>query len=169
MEINHLYDTALRTCSKCGETKALDDFHMNSAASKDGTTIWRRRRPECTACTKVAHAERFQRRKEVWEPKRHAWYMANYAKTSWMSAKYRAKKAGATEFLSLDEWIDLKRSTTTCHWCAITLHESFTNVDHVRPLVWGGQHTRDNLVLACANCNVKRDWERKTKYERERP
>jgi len=157
MEINHLQDTALRKCSKCFQAKPLDDFYLNTTAR--GTKY---PRPECTACHKVIHAERFQLRKDAWEPKRHAWYMNNQDKVGWSRAATRARRQGATEFLSLEEWIDLRVSTTACHWCGLTLHASFTNIDHVRPLIWGGQHTRENLVLACANCNLSREWERKT-------
>lgn len=67
--------------------------------------------------------------------------------------------------MTIEEWQEV-RAATSCHWCALPLHPSFTNIDHIRPLAFGGQHTKENVVMACANCNMRREWERKSKYER---
>jgi HNH endonuclease len=155
-----------RTCKNCGQIKALDDFPAHSN-SKNGVVIWRGHRVQCKECDIIRNAARFQRRKEVWQPRRTAWYLNNYEKSAWTRTCTRARRLGATEFLSFDEWRALK-SATVCHWCNFALHPSFTHVDHVRPLAWGGQHTRDNLVMSCANCNVRRAWEMQTKYQKGR-
>ena len=79
-------------------------------------------------------------------------------------AKARAKKKGATQFMSVEEWESIKASHS-CHWCGMGLHLSFTHTDHVIPLCEGGQNTVENVVMSCANCNLKREWERKTIYQ----
>lgn len=93
-----------------------------------------------------------------------AHYLGNYEHYTFYKGKACAKKRGATQFLTFAEW-KLLRSRTECHWCAMPLHQSFTNVDHIVPLCEGGQHTLDNLALSCANCNLRREWLRKVKYE----
>jgi 5-methylcytosine-specific restriction endonuclease McrA len=61
------------------------------------------------------------------------------------------------------------RATIGCAYCGDTiiidrttpkrtrfldvLGRSFPELDHVRPLFWGGPHTADNLVPACLSCN----------------
>lgn len=153
-----------RRCSKCGERKPLDDFHLHVVVRKNYPT-WRGRRPECKACFAVAAAARFKLRKEAWDPARKRWYANNLDASDFSRARSRAKRCGATEFMSRAEWTAM-RSTTVCHWCNCSLHPSFTTVDHIIPLVEGGQHTFANVVQTCWNCNLKRDWIRKTKYQR---
>jgi hypothetical protein len=111
-------------------------------------------------------AERFQQNKEKWGPTRERWYRSNRLRGSFTSARTRARRAGATQFMSLEQWTELRKQTH-CHWCSCELKRPFTNVDHIRPLAWGGQHTAENVVLACANCNMEREWHRKTKYAKQ--
>lgn len=147
----------LKVCRDCGVEKPLGDFHANRTAR------WAGRRPECKRCHAIASAERFQRRKAAWRETRARWYGNNLLKADFARSRTRARRAGATEFMSIEEWADL-RTQPLCHWCYCVLKRSFTNVDHVLPLAEGGQHTRKNVVLACANCNTDREWQRKTQY-----
>ena len=71
-----------------------------------------------------------------------------------------ARARGATEFMSREEFAMLWRERH-CHWCDCELHESFRWFDHIIPLCYGGQHTFANVVASCANCNIRREWERK--------
>jgi len=152
--------TAERQCRDCGEVKALDDFRLTTTKSRSGEKSWTYRRPECVRCHKAANAARFQSRKHLWQPARDRWYLRNFEKTDFHHAQTRARKAGATAFLSFEEWLVL-RANKNCHWCECELHPSFRNVDHVQPLAFGGQHTAENVVMSCANCNQRREWERK--------
>jgi 5-methylcytosine-specific restriction endonuclease McrA len=77
----------------------------------------------------------------------------------------RAREVGALVTLTHDEWRAIN-AETACHWCGLALHESFRNIDHIVPLVEGGEQSKGNLVSACANCNMRREWERKMKYPR---
>jgi 5-methylcytosine-specific restriction endonuclease McrA len=63
------------------------------------------------------------------------------------------------------EWAAM-RSTTVCHWCSCKLHPSFTTVEHIQPLSEGGQHTFANVVQACWNCNLQRNWMKQIKHPR---
>lgn len=45
-----------------------------------------------------------------------------------------------------------------CLYCGKALRRGRATLDHLVPLVRGGRHTRDNLVLSCRSCNeAKRD------------
>lgn len=113
---------------------------------------------------RVANRASHHRNKHKYKARQVRHYLENHDRYMFYKTKAFAKKRGATEFLTFAEW-KLLRSRTECHWCAMTLHQSFTNVDHIVPLCEGGQHTLDNLALSCANCNLRREWMRKVKYE----
>ena len=103
----------------------------------------------------------YQRNKDAQIKRAAIHYRDNIEAYDFWRAKACAKRRGATLFMSREEWDALRRQKT-CHWCALELHPSFTHIDHVVPLCEGGQHTAENVVLACANCNMRREWERKT-------
>lgn len=73
-----------------------------------------------------------------------------------MSNKRRAQKHGASfEQFTRNEII--KRDESTCYLCgASQLADSDIHLDHVVPLARGGPHTRDNVRVACAPCNLKK-------------
>ncbi len=48
----------------------------------------------------------------------------------------------------------LKRDRFTCRYCGRRAPEVTLHVDHVIPLVQGGRDHEDNLVAACADCNI---------------
>ncbi len=52
----------------------------------------------------------------------------------------------------------LRRDDYTCQYCGqkATLSASALTIDHVIPRHLGGQHTWENLVTACANCNHRK-------------
>jgi len=43
-----------------------------------------------------------------------------------------------------------------CFYCSVTLDESY-EVDHFVALINGGAHSPDNIVVACRNCNRKKN------------
>lgn len=45
-----------------------------------------------------------------------------------------------------------------CAWCQkpIDIHKPDTHVDHIRPLFSFGSNYPQNLVLSCAECNMKK-------------
>jgi len=48
-----------------------------------------------------------------------------------------------------------RRQHDRCYWCGEPLGRN-PHVDHVTPLVQGGTNTPDNLVIACASCNLSK-------------
>ena len=135
---------------------------MNTSLNGNKTRTNTYPRGDCKLCNNAANRQRFaERYLSTYREKRIATYAANLRLNDFWRARTRARRRGATQFMSLEEWETL-RSSKSCHWCGLELHPSFSHMDHVVPLSEGGQHTVENVVLACANCNMRRDWERKT-------
>lgn len=146
----HEIAIGMRFCAVCGTDKPLDDFPLcYRAATKVRPRGWGGPRRRCASC---------------WSEFKTQQYAANLLSRAYISGISNARRRGATQFLSLAEWRALN-AVTACHWCSLTLHRSFTHFDHVTPLSLGGQHTADNLVASCANCNMRRAWEMRTKYK----
>lgn len=46
--------------------------------------------------------------------------------------------------------------SVVCYWCHQTKTPRECHADHVMPLVLGGAHDLNNLVVACAQCNLRK-------------
>lgn len=67
---------------------------------------------------------------------------------------YRARKAGAVDTLTLDQWGEILNSTRwRCAWC-----DSGENiqVEHLIPISRGGGNTMDNVCPLCSFCNFNK-------------
>lgn len=65
----------------------------------------------------------------------------------------RARKRDATiEHFTRDEIIE--RDHSTCHLCGKLCEPEEIHLDHVIPLSKGGEHSRANVKVACADCNI---------------
>lgn len=70
------------------------------------------------------------------------------------SARRRAQTKGGITTAELAAW--KKASKKVCYWCGARCAKGF-HVDHYTPLSKGGTHEIDNLVIACAPCNLKKN------------
>lgn len=82
--------------------------------------------------------------------------------------RYRARQAGVEVKPVPADWEQqqLARQNNSCHWCGYTIGQELVRIkgqlridfeaDHVVPLSEGGEHSPDNMVLACVGCNAKR-------------
>lgn len=159
-------------CSKCGETKSLDEFHRDRRRPLG-------RRSDCRACQREyyrtwseANSEYFReyyaanrdRRREHYAANRDRYreykrehYAANRDRYHEYERRRRARKRAATvEEFSPDDvyawWEEL--GLYTCFWCGLPFTEDDRiHVDHVWPLSRGGHHAVRNLVPACERCN----------------
>ena len=52
----------------------------------------------------------------------------------------------------------IKRAANCCEYCGLaqTGQEATFHVDHVVPVVAGGQSTSENLALACVSCSLRK-------------
>lgn len=166
--------TATKACTKCGETKVLEDF-PRKARAKDGRD-WM-----CRSCIRQYHldnrdrdlarsaawakanAEHCRELSASWKRENHerhlaynkAWGLANpdrrQASHRNAKAKRRALETGCdSEAVLVTELTALMAEP--CAYCGT----SATHADHIRPLSKGGTHTKSNLVAACATCNLSK-------------
>jgi uncharacterized phage protein (TIGR02220 family) len=71
------------------------------------------------------------------------------------TANSRARKFGNTITFTIDHWkAILKEWEYTCAYCGIMFGESNgPTIDHMTPLILGGQHIVENIVPSCGKCN----------------
>jgi HNH endonuclease len=52
----------------------------------------------------------------------------------------------------------MKRAANCCEYCGLaqTGQEATSHVDHIVPVVAGGQSTPENLALACVSCSLRK-------------
>lgn len=154
-----------RTCSIDGcvkphRARGLCASHYNQTHCKD------RHAPKptnCTVCGKsIMRAHKSNRRPTCSPQCRHALSQQDYTRTSdyntW--AMERARRAGATIVEDINNLTVFERDKWTCYICNEPVNKDAdcydprsATVDHIIPLSAGGQHTMDNVKLACLHCN----------------
>lgn len=48
----------------------------------------------------------------------------------------------------------LKRDSFKCQYCGATPTDTLLHIDHITPVALGGKNNLDNLITACASCNL---------------
>jgi 5-methylcytosine-specific restriction endonuclease McrA len=69
----------------------------------------------------------------------------------------RKEKQKARE-LKKTRWWRSKRSSGVCHYCGGRFNGMEITMDHVIPLSRGGMSVRENIVIACKECNNKKKY-----------
>jgi 5-methylcytosine-specific restriction endonuclease McrA len=166
--------TEQKTCTKCGETKALDAF----AAEKKGKFG---RRASCKACCNAHSAkyyatnraqcvearrrwaennpDRVRDNNRAWRENNaehlseyyRAWYAANPDAVQLARARRRARVANAPHepYSRTDIFAAYG---DTCTYCDAPAE----HLDHVVPISKGGADAAHNLLPACAPCNLSK-------------
>lgn len=162
-----------KTCTKCGETKTLDEFYRLSS-SRDGI------RPDCKACGAATKRRYVANNRAAYSSRQQAWREANsdgldrYAR-EWREANpdyykehrqvsphvgwkasylKRCRKfgiAGSTAPFTMPDVI--ARYGDSCFYCE---DGAFDHLDHFIPVKAGGPHTLDNVRPACVACNLSK-------------
>ena len=125
----------MKTCTRCGETKSLDDFHRQKS-KPDG------RRSHCKVCRaaeyldnaddlKAAARERYAADPEKVKTKVNAWGVANPERVYWSKRKGRWREQGIVDVDTLD-WVDILESQGyACKVCGATIdHTAIRDHDH---------------------------------------
>lgn len=164
-----LYD---KRCSKCGETKPLNDFYANrkmrcgrdswcKACSIRNTQAWAKRNPERVKAWRAANRDRVNRY-------HHNWLAANPGYTQdWerrmrdpderaaREAKRRARQRKA--FVEhVDPLVVLERDDGVCGICGKDVDPLAYHVDHIVALAKGGDHSYANSQTAHPRCNQRK-------------
>lgn len=154
-------------CARCGVAKDADCFARNVTRSdglsgycgdcQNGTIAeWKRRNPDVVARQARLDAARFRRR--------------NPGKKSDMDRRYRASNQ---DRIHANRWrrkaikrgafvervhrsVVFRRCGGACHMCGALVDPDNWHLDHVLPLVRGGEHSYANTAVACPSCNLQR-------------
>jgi 5-methylcytosine-specific restriction endonuclease McrA len=68
------------------------------------------------------------------------------------------EKAKARE-LKRSQWWKRKRAKGECHYCGGSFPAKELTMDHVVPLIRGGETTKGNCVPACPQCNADKTYQ----------
>jgi 5-methylcytosine-specific restriction endonuclease McrA len=152
----------LKCCTKCGETKTLDEFYSQKTG-KDG------RRSQCRVCVKAYRKDNAEKR-AVYDKQyrkdnteKTAAYNKQYRQTTKGKAarknahhKRRTKKREGD--VTTAQLLELQQTAKSCYWCGKKLTaKTQVHIDHYIPLSKGGGHTLSNLVVACKKCNITKN------------
>lgn len=172
-----------KTCTKCGQSKSLDEFH-NEPKSSDGKAWY------CKACIKAYNAARAVQPKIVLAEKAcrkcgvpkaieefgfdkstkdgyatrcfkkafiNAQNTARHAARQWEHHNHSTDIIAGVNDLSTAQVLELRLAyASLCQYCEKLLEEGQHSIDHVFPLSRGGPNTLSNVVLACRACNSKK-------------
>ena len=60
--------------------------------------------------------------------------------------------------LRSSQWWKRKRSRGICHYCGGKFPASKLTMDHIVPIVRGGESTKGNVAPACKECNTRKKY-----------
>lgn len=158
---------ATRTCTKCGETKPLDQFtpprHQCKACIAKNQAVYRAANVERNREHKRRHYERNReailRRVAQWaqdNPERtRERRRAHYARHVDRHREfYRNRElAKRADFDANSEaWVEIV-AADPCAYCG----GAATEIDHIVPIKRGGTGAWDNLTSSCRSCNAKKN------------
>lgn len=152
----------MKLCFKCNKEKSLSEFGKDKY-KKDGISSW------CKECCnernkkwKAANSEKVNKYKRKYyaanpdkEHKRiYEWYSINPGKIREYSLNWRTRKNNNGGKFTNKEWQELKkRYNYMCLRCKRYEPEIKLTVDHIKPLIFGGENTVKNIQPLCKSCN----------------
>ena len=82
----------------------------------------------------------------------------------------RLKDASKQDELLIKEWLEkiYVKKTFTCYYCRKRHDIKMIHIDHYNPLSKGGKHAIENLVTACASCNLSKSARDPVLFQNER-
>lgn len=84
------------------------------------------------------------------------WWRKRLDYSSASRSRRRARMRDA-EFESFTRAEILRRDGRICYLCGKSgLKDSEIHIDHVVPIARGGGHTKENVAVACAGCNIRK-------------
>ncbi len=173
----------MKTCTECKTAKALEQFYR-SAASRDGFSPQckdcrkkrdrarylanRVERVEQQRAYRRDNAVAIAKRMKNWYAKmtpaqqktklagNHRWLKNHPEKNANYVAKRRARIANAPVVELIDRTVVYARDGGLCHLCRQPVPADAFHLDHVIPLVKGGEHSYRNVRVACPPCNARK-------------
>jgi 5-methylcytosine-specific restriction endonuclease McrA len=117
----------------------------------------------CSVCVKARDQSEFQRTKgdparyEKFKTKVTDYYKTEIGRISRKLAHWnRIARMAGLPGVNKNEWLAiLERYGNSCAYCGTT---GRMTIDHVIPVMRGGQHAVNNIVPACAACNSEKHY-----------
>lgn len=168
-----------RTCLDCARTKPLDDFPKDRNATRG-------RRANCKPChtarTRAWYAKnreehlprqraRYQRDIELIRERDRTRYERDKPKRLELVVEAVHRRRALLAQVQSDKGITVRklraRHGNLCHFCKVEMdfrpaqgrefNPVKATVEHLLPLTRGGHHVWENVVLACWQCNVRKN------------
>lgn len=151
----NINNSITQVCRVCGETyPATRDYFHKWCFGNHGV------RPECKNCRAKS---KYKYKKDPVKRKEYAAkYKAKYPEKvrlqkRQLAVRREARKSGNR--VGNVSYAKILLRDTHCHICGEAINkddrQSF-HFDHVIPLARGGEHSMDNIKLACASCNIRK-------------
>lgn len=164
-----------KSCTTCGETKPLDEFHRDPRLTDGRRAVckicrtadsakYRAENPEVRDAYNARNSERIRKQAadnyannvEYYRAYRAEYYASNrnvYWETTYRT---RARKFGFNPVVKSFTLADLiEKYGNNCHHCS----GPFEELDHYpKPVGLGGDHSLDNCVPSCVPCNRNNAW-----------
>lgn len=144
------------TCNKCVAASKRLRYLDNREKEIARCTKWNKENPAKVAANM---AKSRARNYEAYKANYKRWRRENKDKIKIYDHKKRIRRKYAIAFtkekISFDEWISIiKSQDSKCYYCKIK--DRNLEIEHVIPLSRGGDHSKGNIVGACAKCNSRK-------------
>lgn len=88
-------------------------------------------------------------------------YKKEYRKTDIYKASHcnstsKKRTEGQPSDITAKWLLELRQATEKCELCQTDLLNNNVHLDHIKPIVVGGTHTKDNVRYICKKCNLSR-------------
>lgn len=165
-------------CSSCHTMQPISHFWMKKQTGKprsqckictqhinkkyqDGHKEWIRKYNENYRSTHISQIRETARKRNENNPEKNrqrvrAWQKQNPQKVADSSARRRARESNAPVVEKIDRLALYLRDKGMCHICHHHVSKKSFTLDHLVPLVHGGEHTARNLAIAHRSCNSRR-------------
>lgn len=140
----------MKTCTKCGETKPVNEF-CKDARQHSGL------HPSCKKCRSIVIAKWQKANPQKANAKSAKWREANPEARRIYEHNRRARKLESGGKLSKGlaaKLFTLQRGKCACG-CKQPLGSDY-HLDHIMPLALGGTNTDDNMQLLTSRCNMQK-------------
>lgn len=140
--------------ANCEKVRAINLAYMR--ANKDKVNQWNRESyARHRVENKIRKAEYYKENKFKIQQRAKAWKEENKDKIQFSSAKRDAfERSCQIHDLTLQQWQQLKKSYG--YRCGYCRRRRRLEMDHKQPISRGGQHTLENIIPACRDCNCEK-------------
>ena len=179
-------DQQCKRCNKCKELKPLSEFskdkskkdghqskckpcacetakawqQANPERNNEYQKAWRKANSETKKAWRKANSERNRKTQKAWRETnseyQKTWREANSeAIKSYCHRRRACKKNAEGTHTSEDVRLQYNSQKGKCWHCGVELNGVY-HVDHLIPLAKGGTNAANNIVCACAKCNLSK-------------